>query len=72
MSNPIQHLANGNLEKFRETVHSVLYTKLGEVLGQTRRNIAEAVYGPDKGEKVPPGVGSAKKGKSKKAAKGSC
>jgi hypothetical protein len=69
MSNPIQHLANGNLEKFRETVHSVLYAKLGNILTNARQNIAEEMYG----NKEKPGQSKkGKKGKNPFKQKESC
>lgn len=69
MSNPIQHLANGNLEKFRETVHAVLYAKLGDALSSARQNIAEEMYGDNK--PTPKGK-NFKKGKNPFKKKESC
>ena len=44
MSDPINHLINGELELFKQSINSALYAKVGEVFSERKKEIAEELF----------------------------
>jgi len=44
MSDPINHLINGELELFKQSINSALYAKVGEAFSEKKKQIAQELF----------------------------
>jgi len=44
MSDPINHLINGELELFKQSINSALYAKVGQAFSEKKKEIAQELF----------------------------
>lgn len=44
MSNPLNHLINGEMELFKQSIHSTLYSKVSDALQERKQQLATDLF----------------------------